>query len=251
MYRIDLNCDMGEGMPNDEALMPYISSLNIACGYHAGSEDIMHQTVVLAMRHGVAIGAHPSFPDREHFGRKNLQYSTAEIFDMVSDQLQILSVITKRNGGEMVHVKPHGALYNMAAADKTLATAIAKAVHDFNPALLLFGLAGSQLIAAGLAVGLRTVNEVFADRSYQVDGSLTPRSLAGALINDSKQATRQVLQMIEQSMVTTLDGREIPITAETVCLHGDGLHAVDHAKEIRSALEKRSIRIIAPSVPGH
>ena len=246
MYRIDLNCDMGEGMPNDEPLMACISSANIACGYHAGSEDTMQRTVDLAIRCGVAIGAHPSFPDREYFGRRHLQYAPTEVFDMVSHQLQTLSVITKRSGAAMMHVKPHGALYNMAAADEILAETMASAIHGFNPALLLFGLAGSGLIRAGNAAGLRTVNEGFADRSYQDDGSLTPRNQPAALITDPGQAVRQVLQMIEQGSVTSLTGRDIPMVAETICVHGDGAHAVEHAKEIQSALEKKGILMLAP-----
>lgn len=233
MKIIDLNCDLGEGMANDELIMPYITSANIACGYHAGDAQTMSHTVELCRKYGVSIGAHPSFPDREHFGRREMQLSSAEVYDLVLKQVRSLSYIA-----ELSHVKPHGALYNMAANDKRLAQAIAQAVKDFNPELVLFGLCNSHLISEGETLGLKTAREAFADRTYQDDGSLTSRKIAGALIEDSKRAVAQVLEITGEGTVTTVSGRRIPMVADTICLHGDSPNAVAIAKAIHEALAK-------------
>lgn len=250
MTSIDLNCDMGESfgtniIGNDEGIMPYLSSANIACGFHGGTPSVMHHTVKLAMKHGIAIGAHPSFPDLEGFGRREMSLDATEVYDLVIYQVSALSGIVKVYGGQMHHVKPHGALYNMAARDPVMAMAIANAVADMNASLILYGLSGSELIKAGKACGLRTCSEVFADRHYQDDGSLTPRTKPHALITSTSIAVTQVLKMVKENMVISDQGNPVSIEAETICIHGDGVHAVHFAKEIREALETGGIIIKA------
>ena len=229
---IDLNCDMGEGLDNDALLMPFISSANIACGYHAGNETIIQQTAELAVRHGVAIGAHPGFNDKSNFGRTEMQLPPKEVYDLVAEQVYLLQKITHALGAKLHHVKPHGALYNMSARNPALSNTIAKAVFDADPNLLLFGLSGSESVKAANVMGLKTVSEVFADRTYQDNGSLTPRTQPNALIADTRTAIQQVLQMIKHQTVTSVTGKQVFITAETICLHGDGEHAVAFAKNI-------------------
>lgn len=235
---IDLNCDMGEGIGNDEALMPFISSANIACGYHAGDKETMRTTMLLAMRHGVKIGAHPSFPDRKNFGRTEMHLPPGEVYQLIVDQLQLFQSIADACNATVHHVKPHGALYNMAARDKELAGVVATAIKDFNPQLVVYGLSNSYLVSEAQREGLKTANEVFADRTYQDDGSLTPRSQPNALVKSESDAVKQVLQMIEEKTVTTVLGKQVPIVAETICLHGDGEHAVPFAKAIFKAMNK-------------
>ena len=236
--QIDLNCDMGEGIGKDELIMPFISSANIACGYHAGDEDTMKRTVELVMKYNVAIGAHPSFFDRENFGRTDIRLPLGEVYDLVTKQIHLLNEITKTAGANLHHVKPHGALYNMAARAKPLAAVISLAVKDVDDKLFLYGLSGSHLIKEAQKLGVKTVSEVFADRTYQDDGRLTPRTKTGALIDNSDKALQQVLQMIKEGTVTTVSGKIIPIVAETICIHGDGEHAVEFAKAIYDAIRK-------------
>lgn len=236
MKNIDINCDLGEGMANDEQLMPFISSANIACGYHAGDAQTMRQTVALCLKYDVSIGAHPSFSDRENFGRKEIQLPPGEVYHLIINQIITLEKILLEAGATLRHVKPHGALYNMAAKDASLAAAIAQAVKDFNPNLVLFGLCNSHLIWEGEGIGLKTAREAFADRTYQEDGSLTPRKTPGALIEDPAQAVAQVLEMVEEGRVTTISGKKISIAPDTICLHGDGANAVAIAKSIHEAL---------------
>ncbi|GIO29299.1 MULTISPECIES: LamB/YcsF family protein [Paenibacillus] len=248
MLRVDLNCDMGESfgryaIGSDEDMMKYITSANIACGFHAGDPSVMRHTVRMAVRQGVAVGAHPGLPDLAGFGRRRMEVSAGEVYDMVTYQLGALLAFVKQEGGTLKHVKAHGALYNMAASDKGLAEAIARAVYDTDASLILYGLAGSEMIAAGKARGLRTASEVFADRTYQADGTLTPRSAPGALITDPDRAVNQVLQMVKEGRVTTADGRTAPIEAETVCIHGDGEHAPSFASMLRAALEKAGVAV--------
>jgi len=237
---VDLNCDMGEGMETDAAIFPFISSANIACGAHAGDLDVMRRTVELAVRHRVAIGAHPSYPDRARFGRVDTlgepasPASLSALQDSLHGQLRLLDEVCKGAGVHLHHVKPHGALYNRAARDAEVASLIANVVADFDPSLLLYGLSGSLMAPAAGAAGLRFVNEVFADRSYRPDGSLTPRSEPGALIGDGAVAVAQALRMVHE-------GR-----GETVCLHGDGAHAVEFAQLIHGALRAEGVRIVAP-----
>ena len=236
MLRCDLNCDMGEGIGSDELIMPYITSANIACGYHAGDEATMRQTILLAKKYNVNIGAHPSFLDRENFGRTEIKKSPEEVYELVSEQIRLLQKIAINNNAHLHHVKPHGALYNMAAKEKALAQAIANAVHDIDKNLVLFGLSNSFLISEAKAIGLKTASEVFADRTYQDDSSLTPRSLPNALIENADEAIQQVLMMVKQQKVKTVSGKEIPIVAETICIHGDGKNAVEFAKSISLTL---------------
>ncbi|RYY35207.1 MAG: LamB/YcsF family protein [Sphingobacteriaceae bacterium] len=245
MQTIDLNCDLGEGFKNDALLMDYITSANIACGYHAGNAAIMQQTVALAYKKGVAIGAHPGFNDAANFGRTEINLSPAEVYRITYGQISTLAFFVKDKGGALHHVKPHGALYNMAAKSIPLAEAIARAVFDFDPSLIIYGLAGSEMITAAAKLGLKTASEIFADRTYQNDGSLTPRSQNNALITNETQMTTQVLQMIKQGQVKTVNQNTIGIKAETLCLHGDGRHAVEFARMIHKRLTAEGIVIEA------
>jgi 5-oxoprolinase (ATP-hydrolysing) subunit A len=234
----DINCDTGEGIGADESIMPFITSANIACGYHAGDEETMRTTILLAKKYKVNIGVHPSFFDRENFGRTEMKATPEEVYQLITEQLSLFKKIAGSEGAVMHHVKPHGALYNMAARHASLAKAIAQAVRDFDASLVLFGLSGSFSISAAKALGLRTASEVFADRTYQDDGSLTPRSEANALIDDEMKAVAQVMQMVKKGTVTSVSGKEVPIVAETVCIHGDGRHAVQFARAIFKSLNK-------------
>ena len=244
--QIDINCDMGEGTGKDEAIMPFIDSANIACGYHAGDEDTMKRTVELAMKYNVSIGAHPSYLDKENFGRTDIRLPMNEVYDLVTKQIRLLRKRTNKAGAPLHHVKPHGALYNMAARTRSLAAVIALAIKDVDEKLELYGLSGSHLIHEARKIGVKPVSEVFADRTYQDDGRLTPRSTPGALINDKDKVVQQVLQMIKEGTVTTLSGKKIPILAETICIHGDGEHALEFAKAIHDALIKNGILISSP-----
>ena len=244
MITIDVNCDMGEGIENDEALMPFITSANIACGYHAGDERTMRSTVMMAKKAHVAIGAHPSFLDRDNFGRTEIKDITPQqVYDVVIAQLTSIHKIVIECNAHLHHVKPHGALYNMAAKDPALSMAIAHAIYDFDKTQVLFGLSGSYLISEAKAMGIKTASEVFADRTYQDDGSLTPRAKLNALIEDEEQAIGQVIQMIKKGTVTATSGKEVPILAETICLHGDGKNAVAFASAINKRLMAENITI--------
>ena len=229
---IDINCDMGEGIGNDKALMPFITSANIACGYHAGDEETVRTTIQLAKQHGVNVGVHPSFFDRENFGRTERKTTPEEVYRLITEQLFLFQKIADAMDVPVHHVKPHGALYNMAARDTALARAVAQAVKDFSANLVLFGLSGSVSITEAKALGLQTRSEVFADRTYQDDGSLTPRSQPGALIGDKEQCVEQVMQMITSKTVKTTFGKVIPVAVDTICIHGDGRYAVQFAKAI-------------------
>lgn len=236
---------MGEGIGNDAQLMSFVSSANIACGFHAGDEDTMRKTVELALTHRVAVGAHPGFADKEFFGRRPLKLSPDEVYELVLFQIASLKKITDSFRSSLHHVKPHGALYNMAAEDASLAHSIAKAVRDVDDRLILYGLSGSRLVSEGNAMGLQTASEVFADRTYQDDGRLTPRSQAGAVIEDETKCLEQVIMMITQQSVMSVNQQKVPIIAETVCIHGDSIHAVAFAKRIFDFLNQHSIDIKA------
>lgn len=240
---IDLNCDLGEGCGSDADLMQYITSANIACGFHAGDADTMKRTVDLALQNGANIGAHPGYRDRENFGRTSMSLSSKEIYEIVTEQIAALSKIATSAGAKLSHVKPHGALYNQAAVDAEIAATIAKAVFDIDPHLRLFGLSGSLSIGEADKLGLRTANEVFADRTYQTDGTLTPRTLPNALIEDAEQATTQALDMIKYGRVRSLDAIMIAIKADTICLHGDGASAVEFARSLRESLRASDIEV--------
>jgi 5-oxoprolinase (ATP-hydrolysing) subunit A len=235
---IDINCDMGEGMGNEKELMSFISSANIACGYHAGDAATMKEVINFCLQYNVNIGAHPSFFDRGNFGRTNMQLSPQEIYTIVTDQLITINTIALECEATLHHVKPHGALYNMAAKDIVTAAAIANAVKDFDERLIYFGLSGSVMIAAAEKIGLQTANEVFADRTYQADGTLTPRTQPNALIKDKAAMLHQVVQMKNENKVTAVTGEQIFIKADTICIHGDGEHALEFAKTIKNELFK-------------
>ncbi len=245
MLCIDINCDMGEGFAAEEFIMPFISSANIACGCHAGDEDMVKQTISLAMQHNVAIGAHPGFADKENFGRKEILLSDEGYYHLIKEQLELIRELTDELGAKMHHVKPHGALYNMSAKNEKLAYIIAKAVKDFDGELMLYGLSESHSINEAKKIGLQTASEVFADRTYNDDGILTLRSFANALINDDAQCIQQVLQMIHEKSVTSVNNKKIAIVAETICIHGDGPHAVEFAKKIYYTLHELNIAIKA------
>ena len=243
MFRVDLNCDMGEGAGHEAELMPLISSANIACGVHAGSARTMRETCELAEQHGVSIGAHPSLDDRANFGRRELPITQAAAAALVTRQLRALAAYAK-----LRHVKPHGALYNMAARDPALAQAIAIAVKEFDATLVLFGLAESELTRAGTAAGLVVAHEAFADRTYQRDGSLTPRSQPNALLETPQLAAAQAVRLVRVGHVRATDGTEIPVRADTICLHGDGPRSLEFAQAIRLAFERTDISV-APFAP--
>ncbi|MEJ1163251.1 MULTISPECIES: 5-oxoprolinase subunit PxpA [unclassified Variovorax] len=243
--QIDLNADLGEGAGSDEALLGLVSSANIACGWHAGDAKTMRQCVRWAIEHGVAIGAHPSFPDRENFGRSTMHLPPDEIVANVLYQVGALAAIVKAEGGKLSHVKPHGQLYNQAVKEPELADALCEAVRRFDPSLRFFGLAGSGMIDAARRAGLTPVEEVFADRGYMPDGSLVPRSQPGALIEDEEQSLAQTLSLVRDRKVTAIDGSTVPVNAQTVCLHGDGAHALAFARRIRDRLQQEGIAVRA------
>lgn len=245
MKSIDLNCDLGEGLSTDEQIIPLISSANIACGYHAGDTDTMKRTIELCLQHNVAIGAHPSWPDIENFGRNEMQKTAEDVYEIVTAQLFIIAQIAKEQAASLHHVKPHGALYNQSAKDKNIASAIAKAVYDFDPSLILFGLSGSFSLTEAAKFGLTTAHEIFADRTYQDDGSLTHRSQPNALITDEQTSLQQILQMINSNTVTSVSGKIITLKADTICMHGDGSNAIAFGKTISSALKQANIDIKA------
>jgi UPF0271 protein len=226
-------------------LMPWISSANIACGYHAGDASTIKTTILLALKHGVAIGAHPGYADKPNFGRTEMHLSENELFHIVTDQIKIVATIANICGAKIHHVKPHGALYNMAAKDANIAKVIAAAVKEFNPGLMLYGMSKSYLISEAKAIGLSTASEVFADRTYQNDGSLTPRSHPNAMIETAAESLQQVLEMVQHKTVTSVQGKKVIIDASTICIHGDGEHAVDFAKTIHGFLQRQHIHIQA------
>ena len=248
MPTVDLVADLGEGfgaysIGDDNALLEIVSSANIACGFHAGDPDIMDATVAECVRTGVGIGAHPSFPDRENFGRSTMHLPPEEITANVLYQIGALAAIVKAEGGTLTHVKPHGQLYNQAVKEPELAEAIVDAVRRFDPSLKFFGLAGSGMIDAARRAGLTPVEEVFADRGYMPDGSLVPRSQPGALIEDEEASLAQTLALVRDHQVRAIDGSTVAVNAQTVCLHGDGAHALAFARRIRDRLTVEGIAI--------
>lgn len=249
MY-IDLNCDVGESyglfrVGSDEEILRFVSSANIACGLHAGDFSVMSHTVDLALARGIAIGAHPGLPDLQGFGRRWIPYTAQEIHDLVLYQIGALSAFVTARDARLNHVKPHGALYNKAAVDREVAKAVVRAVWDFSPELKLFSLSGSVLLEEAQEVGLKTVSEVFADRQYQADGTLVPRTHPQAMLHSSAEIATRLERLLQKGYVLSLDGHEVPLKAETVCLHGDNPAAVTHARELRKTLEERGILIRA------
>ncbi len=253
MYTIDMNCDLGESfgvysLGRDREIIPLVSSVNIACGFHAGDPSVMRKTVALAMENKTAIGAHPGFFDLLGFGRRKMQVSSQEAYDLVLYQIGALHGFVRAAGGRLHHVKPHGALYNMAAVDENLARAVAEAVYDVDPTLILYGLAGSHSLSAAQSLGLRSAAEVFADRAYQADGSLMPRNLPGAVLTDEAACIRQVLMMVKTGKVQAGDGSQIGVQADTICIHGDGPMALAFAQQLRLTLEQENVQIKAAAI---
>ena len=252
MSYIDLNCDLGESfgawrMGDDAGVMPWISSANIACGFHAGDFSTMQQCVIRAGEHGVAIGAHVSLPDLQGFGRREMRITAIEAHALTLYQIGALNAFTRAQRLRLHHVKPHGALYNMAAKDAKLAEAIANAVRDFDPSLVLVGLAGSALTHAGAQLGLVVVHEAFADRAYAADGSLVPRSEPGAVIEDIDTAIAQAVQIGTSGKVHTRDGTELRVRADTICVHGDRADAAAFARRLNEALRAAGVHVGAPA----
>ena len=253
--RVDLNCDMGESfgawtLGQDEALLDHVTSANIACGFHAGDPATMARTVERAVAKGVTLGAHPSLPDLQGFGRRTMAVTPGEARNLMLYQLGALDAFARAAGSRLHHVKPHGALYNMAARDRVLADALAQAVKAFDPALILVGLSGSALIEAGRAAGLACASEVFADRGYEADGSLTPRGLDGALIEDEDLVIARVLRMVREGRVASRTGEDVTLQADTLCLHGDQPRALAFARRLREALGGAGIEVRSLASPG-
>jgi UPF0271 protein len=247
---IDLNCDMGESfgawtMGDDAAVLAHVTSANIACGFHAGDPDTMRRTVALAASAGVAIGAHVSLPDLQGFGRREMRIGADEAHALTLYQIGALAGFARAAGTRLRHVKPHGALYNMAARDAALADAIARAVHDFDPALVLVGLAGSELPRAGARAGLAVAHEAFADRRYEADGTLTPRREPDAVIDEVEAAVAQALAIATHGAITARDGSALALRADTLCVHGDRPDAATFARRLRAALEAAGVRVQA------
>lgn len=243
---VDFNCDLGEGVGDDAALMPFISSASIACGFHAGSPELMRETVKLCGEHGVAIGAHPSFADRENFGRSAQSISPGDAYALTLYQIGALDAFVRAAGLRLNHVKPHGAFYNQAARNRELADAVATAVRDYDPGLILFGLAKSVLTDAGSALGLQIVHEAFAERRYEADATLTPRSHPDASLDDPADAAAQAVLLLRDGVAIARTGERLALRADSLCLHGDRPDAVAFARELRAAIEKSGFLIRAP-----
>lgn len=248
MYKIDLNCDLGESFGNykiglDEEIIPYISSANIACGFHASDPVVMDNTVRLAKKYNVSVGAHPGFADLMGFGRRKIDISYKEAKVIVQYQLGALKAFCTANDIKMCHVKPHGALYNMAAKDFNLALAICEGIYEVDSSLILLALCGSKMIDAAKNIGLKAASEVFADRAYNDDGSLVERNKDGAIIADEEVAVKRVVKMIKENKVNTINGMDIPISADSVCVHGDGKRALEFVKKISQAFKIENIEI--------
>lgn len=250
MYKVDLNSDVGESFGNyklglDEEVIKYISSANIACGWHAGDAMVMDKTVKLAIEENVAIGAHPGFPDLMGFGRRDLKVTKQEAKNYIKYQVGALWAFTQSHGVKLQHVKPHGGFYNMAAKDKELSMAIAEAIYEVDKDLILMGLANSEMIKAGKEVGLKVANEVFADRAYNADGTLVSRTKEGSMIHDTELAISRVVRMVKEGKVTAITGEDIDIKADSICVHGDNPQAVEFVKLIRKALEDEGVQIVS------
>ncbi|MBQ8026226.1 MAG: 5-oxoprolinase subunit PxpA [Oscillospiraceae bacterium] len=248
MDRVDLNCDLGESFGAytigcDELVIPLVSSANVACGFHASDPVVMEKTVVMAAGAGIGVGAHPGFPDLMGFGRRNMVITPAEARAYTLYQLGALSGFCRAKGIALQHVKPHGALYNMAGKDYALARGICEAIKDFDPSLIVLALSGGELLRCARDMGLRAASEVFADRGYEEDGSLVNRKKEGAMITDENVAIERVVRMIREKTVTAVTGKDIPIEADSVCVHGDGPKALAFVEKIRAALTQQGIEI--------
>lgn len=248
MFKVDLNADLGESfgaykIGMDSEVLRFITSANVACGFHAGDPLVMQKTVALAAENGTAVGAHPGFPDLMGFGRRNMNISPDEAYAYIKYQVGALLAFTKSAGIKLQHVKPHGAFYNMAAKDMKLAEAICRGIYDVDPGLIMLGLANSCHITAAEKIGLRAASEVFADRGYMDDGTLVPRSQPGAMVHDKKEAIARTVKMVKEGCVETISGKIIPIKADSICVHGDNPDAVGFVKEIREKLTQEGVNV--------
>ncbi len=249
MCRVDLNCDLGESfgayvMGMDDKVIPHITSANVACGYHASDPVVMEKTIALCRANSVAVGAHPGFPDLIGFGRRDMRLSPAEAKVYILYQIGALEAFCRAAGVKLCHVKPHGALYNMAAKDSALAKAICQSIREFDSSLVLLALAGSEMIRAAQEMGLPSAQEVFADRGYEEDGSLVARSKPGAMITDEEEAIARVVRMVTEGKVRAVTGKDVPVKADSICIHGDGEHALQFAQKIREALISSNVQLV-------
>ena len=249
MYKVDVNSDLGESFGRytlgmDADILPLVSSANVACGYHASDPLVMNKTIAMAKEAGVRVGAHPGFPDLMGFGRRNMDVSPAEAKAYTLYQLGALDAFCKAHGVKMQHVKPHGAMYNMAGKDYALSKAICEAIYEYNKDLIVMALSGGELVHAAEDMGLKVAREVFADRGYEEDGSLVNRRKEGAMITDENEAIARVVRMIKEQKVTAITGKDIPIKADSVCVHGDGVKALAFVKKIRETLTAEGIEIV-------
>lgn len=243
---VDLNCDLGESygpfkIGRDDEVMNYITSANIACGYHAGDHNVIQKSLQKAVENNVGVGAHPGFMDLHGFGRREIKLDADELYNLMVYQIGAVQAFARINNSKLNHVKPHGALYNMASRDQEMAETIAQAVHDVDPELILYGLAGSELIHMGKKVGLQVAEEVFADRTYQPDGSLTSRSHANAMVTDPDEAVGRVIRMVKEGRVEAVDGSDIRIQADTICIHGDSEKSLEFVKKLNTELTNNGI----------
>lgn len=246
---VDLNSDLGEGAGHDEEILDLVSSANIACGFHAGDPTLIFASIEASLQRGVSVGAHPSFPDRENFGRSEMTLPAAEVYSGITYQIGAFQALARAAGGRMNHVKPHGALYNMAVRDQALADLIAKAIFALDPKLILFAPAGSLLDTAATALGLTTAAEVFADRNYLADGTLVSRSDSRAFVQDPLEAADRIIRILSEGKVRAVDGTDISVFGTTVCVHGDNPQAVEFVRRLRQRLELEEVMIAAPSPP--
>ncbi len=249
MYKVDVNSDLGESFGRytlgmDADILPLVSSANVACGYHASDPLVMNKTIAMAKEAGVRVGAHPGFPDLMGFGRRNMDVSPAEAKAYTLYQLGALDAFCKAHGVKMQHVKPHGAMYNMAGKDYALSKAICEAIYEYDKDLIVMALSGGELVHAAEDMGLKVAREVFADRAYEEDGSLVNRRKEGAMITDENEAIARVVRMIKEQKVTAITGKDIPIKADSVCVHGDGVKALAFVKKIRETLTAEGIEIV-------
>lgn len=245
VYKINLNCDLGEGAGADEIIIPHINSANIACGFHAGDAMMMAKTLELCKAGSTGAGAHPGYPDKENFGRTKMNLSPEEVYDITLYQLGALGAIADAKGIKLEHVKAHGAMYNAAAKDRALADSIANAVYDYDKNLILLALSGSEMIKAAKAVGLRYASEVFADRAYEADGTLRARGLDGAMIEDENEAVSRVIRMAKLGKVKAFIGEDIDIEAHSVCVHGDGPKAIEFVKKLNATFKENGIETVS------
>lgn len=244
MYKVDLNSDLGEGALCDGDIIPLITGANVACGFHAGDSILMDKTIGLCKANSVALGAHPGYPDRENFGRTKMDVTPDEVYDFTLYQIGALGAMAKAKGVKLEHVKPHGAMYNMAAKDINLSLAIANAVRDYDKDLILLALSGSEMINAAKQAGIKYASEVFADRAYEADGTLRARTLEGSMITDENEAIERVIRMIKEGKVRSYTGEDVTLEAHSVCVHGDSAKALDFVKALRKAFSENGIETV-------